>query len=727
MGRIMQENHLIALTRLSIILLSVVAVLLSGCRLTQDAYRSASEMVKEGELVAEVPGNVIEEVEKLRKEIQHHNDLYYRRDAPEISDAQYDALMRRLQELEEKYPSLVTPDSPTQIVGAPPVVSEEEAAQTFAPVTHNVPMLSLENVANAGEMAAWYERALKGLGAEKVKFIVEPKLDGLAVELIYEAGRFVLGSTRGDGITGENVTANLRTIRDVPGEINDAPPYLEVRGEVYMKIKDFQSLNRRREEEGQPAFANPRNAAAGSLRQLDPKITARRKLSLFLYDRGQVRGAEIETEEQFLKFLEAHGLPVVERHTCSSLEEIEKVYQGLLAKREGLPFEIDGVVVKINSFGHREALGVRSRSPRWAVAYKFPPRQAVTRLEEVEWSVGRTGALTPIAHLEPVRLSGVTVRRASLHNEDEIRRLGVMVGDTVVVERAGDVIPDIVRVLIEKRTGDEKEIKLPSKCPVCGSEVVRPEGEVVARCTNLSCPAQVQGRVQHFASRNCMDIEGLGDKNVKLLIEKGFIKDPADIYLMAERREELVALEGFGKKSVDNLLGAIEESKTRPLRRRLNALGIRHVGEHVAHVLAGHFGSVEKLMAALREELEAIDEVGPVVAQSLRDFFANESNRKLISRLREAGVEFAPEMQAEARAGSLFAGKAVVFTGAMEHISRQEAQELVRKLGGKPSGSVSKKTDLVVAGKDPGSKYDKAVSLGIEIIDEAEFLKRAGK
>lgn len=701
--------------RFGMILLGGMLVALAGC----------SGVPKEVEQVAEVPREIIAEVEKLRTEIRRHNYLYYVKDAPEISDAGYDRLMKRLQELELKYPSLVMPDSPTQTVGAPPEVSEE--AQTFAPVTHSVPMLSLENVANSAEMAAWYERTLKGLGTHDAVFVVEPKLDGLAVELVFERGAFTLGSTRGDGTTGENVTANLRTLREIPPRLKGAPEHLEVRGEVYMKKADFRQLNRAREEEGQPTFANPRNAAAGSLRQLDSKVTAKRKLSLLLYDLGVIRGTTVASETELLETLSKMGLPVAQHHTCGSLEEIEKVYQQYLGKREDLPFEIDGVVVKLNDFAQRDVLGVRSRSPRWAVAYKFPARQARTRLNDVLWSVGRTGAVTPVAMLEPVELGGVTVKRASLHNEDEIKRLGIRIGDTVIVERAGDVIPDVVRVVTEERTGSEKEIVLPAKCPVCSSDVVRPEGEVVARCTNVACPAQVKGHIQHWASRNCMDIEGLGEKNVHLLIEKGFIKDPADIYSLIDRQEELEKLERFGKKSIANLLAAIEESKSRPLWRILNALGIRHVGTHVAHVLASHYGSIDKLMAAAKDELEAIDEVGPVVAESVHDFFANKRNRALVKRLRAAGVEFKAEAVKEAPKESPFAGKTVVFTGGLEKITRAQAQELVRKLGGTPSISVSKKTGLVVAGKDPGSKHDKALKLGIEVIDEAEFLKRAGK
>ncbi len=671
----------------------------------------------------DVPEQAISEIERLRADIRRHNDLYYNKDAPEITDADYDALMRRLQALEEQYPSLVTPDSPTQVVGAP----VGEAEQTFAPVTHRMPMLSLENVANAAEMKAWYERTLKALGEEKTIFVAEPKLDGLAVELVYEAGRFVQGSTRGDGTTGENVTANLRTLGEIPSELKDAPKMLEVRGEIYMKLKDFRELNRRREEEGQTTFANPRNAAAGSLRQLDSKVTARRKLSVFLYDRGFIEGAKQVSETEFLGFLQKLRLPVVEHRRCSDLAGIERIYNELLDKREKLPFEIDGLVVKLDSFAQRDALGIRSRSPRWAVAYKFPPRQATTKLLAIEWSVGRTGAVTPVAILKPVQLGGVTVKRASLHNEDEIRRLGVMYSDTVIVERAGDVIPDVVRAVTEERTGKEKEITLPKRCPVCKSEVVRPEGEVVARCTNAACPAQVKGHIQHFASRGCMDIEGLGEKNVVVFIDNGFLKDPSDIYSLKGKREELVQLERFGEKSIDNLLAAIEESKGRPLWRCLNALGIRHVGEHVAHVLTGHFGSIDGIMDASEEELDAIHEVGPVVAESVRDFFANKRNRELVKRLRGAGVEFRAEEKRKAAKEGPFAGKAVVFTGGLEKLTRQAAQELVRELGGTPSGSVSKKTHLVVAGANPGSKYDKAVKLGIEIITEDEFLERAGR
>jgi len=677
----------------------------------------------EGDKVAEVPREIVEKVESLRAEIRHHNELYYKKDAPEISDAEYDALMRELKSLEDKYPSLITPDSPTQTVGA----AAAEGGEKFSEVRHSVPMLSLENVANADEMKAWYERITKSLEGEEVEFVAEPKLDGLAVELIYENGNFALGSTRGDGTTGENVTGNLLTIEEIPRTINNARELLEVRGEVYMKLRDFQALNAAREEDGKTRFANPRNAAAGSLRQLDSKITAGRKLSFFAYDVGS-SSMKFGNQQSLLGYFKDHcGFQVAENYRCESLADIEKAYAGLIEKRENLPFEIDGMVVKVNDFALRERLGIRSRSPRWAVAYKFPPRQEKTVLEDVEWSVGRTGAVTPVAHLTPVNIGGVTVKRASLHNMDEIERLGVKIGDTVIVERAGDVIPDVVRVVTDKRTGTEKEIRVPEKCPVCGSEVHRPEGEVVFRCTNITCPAQVKGHLQHFASRGCMDIEGLGERNVEIFMEKGFLNDPADIYRLAEKRDKLIEIERFGEKSVDNLLDAIEESKSRPLWRVLNALGIRHVGEHVARVLAESFGTIDALMSASKEEMEAVNEIGPVVAASVFDFFRNESNISLVNRLREAGVEMSGDTKRVHVPGGPFAGKTVVFTGGMESMSREAAQELVRKLGGKASGSVSKNTDLVVAGEKAGSKYEKAVKLGIEIIDESEFLKRAGK
>jgi DNA ligase (NAD+) len=671
-----------------------------------------------------VPETALKRAAELRDIIKYHNYRYYILDSPEISDAQYDALMHELESLEKRYPSLVTPDSPTQRVGAP-VLPEQ---LTFAPVKHNVAMLSLENILNERELTEWLDRVYRGLDTRDVSFVVEPKFDGLSVELAYEAGHLKVGSTRGDGETGENVTENLRTLKEIPKHLTGAPEYLQLRGEVYMRKKDFQTLNEQRQQEGEPTFANPRNAAAGSLRQLDPKITASRHLSIFIYDVGQIRGAKIESQAELLQTAKRLGFPIPELAAlCRSKDEISRIYEEMLRKREDMPYETDGLVIKVNSFAERKILGFRTRSPRWAVAYKFPPRQKETIILSVVWQVGRTGALTPVANLSPVDIGGVTVKRATLHNQDEIDRLGVKIGDCVIVERAGDVIPDVKKVLTEKRTGSEKKISPPQTCPVCKSQVIAPEGEVVSRCTNIACPAQVKERLIYFASRRAMDIEGLGDKIVALFFEKGFLKDPSDIYHLKERREELVQLEKFGEKSVRNLLDRIEESKERPLSRVLTALGIRHVGEHVAAVLAANFRTIDDIATASAEKLQQTPEIGPTVAQSIADFFANPQNREVINKLKKAGVKFVPEMVTEAAKGEQkFAGKTFVFTGSLATLSRDEAETLVRRLGGTASSSVSKKTSYVVAGESPGSKYNKARELGVKILTESEFRTLAG-
>jgi DNA ligase (NAD+) len=668
------------------------------------------------------PESAAKRAAELRDIIKHHNYRYYVLDSPEISDAEYDSLMRELETLEKQYPSLLTPDSPTQKVG---VLPEQ---LTFAPVKHNVAMLSLENILKEKELTEWLDRVYRGLDTTDVSFVIEPKFDGLSVELVYEAGRLKVGSTRGDGETGENVTENLRTLKEIPKQISGAPEYLELRGEVYMRKRDFQALNENRQQEGEPTFANPRNAAAGSLRQLDPKITASRNLSIFIYDVGQVRGGKIESQTELLQLAKRLGFPTPELAAlCRSKNEISKIYEEMHQKREDMPYEIDGLVIKVNSFAQRKILGFRTRSPRWAVAYKFPPRQKETKIISVVWQVGRTGALTPVANLHPVDIGGVTVKRATLHNLDEINRLGVRIGDSVIVERAGDVIPDVVEVLIEKRTGGEKKIAPPQVCPVCKSKVVQPEGEVVSRCTNIACPAQVKERLIHFASRRAMDIEGLGDKIVSLFFEKGFLKDPSDIYYLKERREELIRLEKFGKKSVRNLLDRIEESRERPLSRVLTALGIRHVGEHVAAVLAANFRTIDQIAAAGEEKLQQVPEIGPKVAQSIAEFFSNPQNREVIDRLKKAGVKFVPEIVTEAAKGEQkFAGKTFVFTGSLATLSRDDAEALVRRLGGTASSSVSKKTSYVVAGESPGSKYNKALELGVTILTEPEFRTLAG-
>jgi len=668
--------------------------------------------------MGKVPEKVVREVEELRRQIEHHNYCYYVLDQPEISDAEYDRLMRRLQELEEQYPELVVPESPTQRVGAQPV-------EQFGTVRHSIPMLSLDNALDEQEFREWWKRTSDGLGGEPFEVVAEPKLDGLAVELIYENGRFSLGATRGDGYTGEDVTQNLRTIRSVPLRLRKrdggVPTRLEARGEVYMEVERFREFNRQREAAGEQPFANPRNAAAGSLRQLDPRVTASRPLEILLYGVGVVEGAELETHAEELALLKELGFRVVPHRICRSPEEVQGLWAEMNERREELAYEADGIVVKVNSRAQQERLGVRSRSPRYAVAYKFPPRQETTIVRDIAVQVGRTGALTPVARLEPVQVGGVTVSNATLHNQDEIERKDVRIGDTVIIQRAGDVIPEVVAVVRSKRTGKERKFRMPDRCPVCGSKVERPEGEVVARCINFACPAQVKARIEHFASRGGMDIEGLGTKLVEQLVEKGLVRSPADLYFL--KKEQLVGLERMAEKSAENLLNALEASKDRPLARCIYALGIRHVGEHVAEVLAERFGSLEALMNASYEDLEATPEVGPVVARSVREFFDREDNRKAIARLREGGVKFPPvERRAAAGEGKL-AGKTFVFTGALSRFSRSEAEALVRQHGGRAASSVSKNTDFVVAGEKPGSKLAKAERLGIKVISEDDFVK----
>ncbi len=665
----------------------------------------------------DVPDAVRHEAERLCAEIQHHNHCYYVLDQPEISDADYDRLLRRLQELEEQYPELVTPESPTQRVGAEPV-------EAFGTVRHSIPMLSLGNALDEAEFREWYQRAADGLDGEPFEMVAEPKLDGLAVELVYEDGRFVLGSTRGDGVTGEDVTQNLRTIRSIPLRLRSGsrrpPARLEARGEVYMDRDRFVELNERREEAGEQPFANPRNAAAGSLRQLDPGITASRPLRIFLYGLGEVEGVELESHTDELRLLADLGLPTAEHRICTTVEEVQAFWNEMNARRETLSFEIDGIVLKINSLAQQKRLGVRSRSPRWAIAYKFPARQATTVVRDIEVQVGRTGALTPVARLEPVRVGGVEVSNATLHNQDEIDRKDVRIGDTVVIQRAGDVIPEVVSVVKDRRTGDERAFQMPGTCPVCGSEVERPEGEVVARCINFACPAQVKGRIEHFASRGAMDIEGLGTKLVDQLVEKGLVSSPADLYFLTHG--QLAGLERMAEKSAQNLLDALEASKGRSLARCIYALGIRHVGEHVAEVLAEGFGSIDALMGADYDLLEATYEIGPIVARSVRDFFDNPENVAAIERLRQGGVQFPPVERREPveEGETLFAGKTFVFTGALS-MPRAEAEALVKERGGRAASSVSKKTDYVVAGEKAGSKLAKAEKLGIMVLTEEEF------
>ena len=669
--------------------------------------------------MARGPHDVRQEAERLRREIEHHNHAYYVLDKPEITDAAYDELFDRLLELETQYPDLVTPDSPTQRVGAQPV-------EAFGTVRHSIPMLSLDKALTETELAEWYKRTSDALGGEPFEVVAEPKLDGLAVELIYEDGRLVLGATRGDGVTGEDVTQNLRTIRAIPLQLRSdtAPPpaRIEARGEVYMEKAKFAELNRGLEDKGEEPFANPRNAAAGSLRQLDPKVTASRPLQVFLYGVGIVEGAACKTYAEELELLDRLGLRVVRpRRLCRSLAETAAFWREMNERREAMAFEMDGVVLKVDRTDQQERLGVRSRSPRYSLACKFAPRQATTVVRDIEVQVGRTGALTPVARLEPVQVGGVEISNATLHNQDEIDRKDVRIGDTVVVQRAGDVIPEIVSVVAEKRTGRERKFQMPATCPSCGSRVERPEGEVVVRCINFACPAQVKGRIEHFASRGAMDIEGLGEKLVDQLVEKGIVRSPADLYFLT--RDRLAGLERMGEKSAQNLLDALEGSKSRPLARAIYALGIRHVGEHVAEVLANEFGSLEAIEKADEETLGATFEIGPTLAHAIREFFGNKENLEAIARLREGGVQFPPVAKRKAVEGGAFAGRTFVFTGELASCTREEAEALVKERGGRAASSVSKRTDYVVAGEKAGSKLTKARQLGVKVITEEDLKK----
>lgn len=652
----------------------------------------------------------------LRTELERHNRLYYVEDRPEITDAEYDLLFRELVDLETRFPDLAAPDSPTQRVGGAPL-------DKFEQVTHRIPMLSLENAFTDAEIADFDDRVKRFLGLHgdvEIDYVCEPKMDGLAVELVYERGVLTVGATRGDGVVGENVTHNLKTVRDIPLRLRceQPPELLEVRGEVYLPLAPFQRLNAQREEEGEPPFANPRNAAAGSIRQLDSRITARRPLAIFCYAPGEVRGASFAAQTEFLDRIGQWGLPVNPLiRPVKGVAEILAYYREMTERRDSLPYEIDGVVVKVDSFALQRELGEKSRSPRWAVAVKFPPRQAVTLVEDIVPSVGRTGVITPTAHLRPVEVSGVTVSRATLHNWEEMERKDIRIGDTVVIERAGDVIPAVVKVLAEKRSGRERLLPIPAACPECGSEVVKIPGEVAVRCMGLSCPAQIRESIIHFASRDAMDMEGLGEKYIEQLLRLGLVKNVADLYTLT--RDRFMQFERMGDKLAENLLNAIEASKQRELSRFIFALGIRHVGEHTAKLLAGAFGSIENLERATEEELLSIREVGPQVARSIITFFRNEGNRETVRRMIEAGVR--PTVE-EKKVGGRFTGKTFVFTGALARFSRPEAQKMVEKEGGHAAGSVSKKTDYVVAGAEAGSKLDKARQLGVRVLTEDEFL-----
>jgi DNA ligase (NAD+) len=653
------------------------------------------------------------EIERLRREIEHHNYRYHVLDDPEVSDAEYDALFRRLEALEAAHPDLASPDSPTQRVGAAPL-------EKFAVARHRLPMLSLGNVTTPEELAEFDARVRRFLGREQVEYVGEPKIDGVAVELVYEDGALTTGSTRGDGTVGEDVTPNIRTIRSVPLRLRGkrVPERLEVRGEVFLPLEAFRRVNREREEAGLPLFANPRNSAAGSLKQLDPRITASRPLDFVCHGTGEVHGARFATHWETLQGLAQLGLrPVPQSRVLDSLDAVVRLFAELDAKRDELAFEIDGLVVKVNDLDLQRRLGEISRSPRWAVAYKFKPRQATTRIVNILPSVGRTGVLTPVAELEPVAVGGVTVRNASLHNMDEIARKDVRIGDTVLLERAGDVIPYVVKVITERRTGEERTFRMPDRCPVCGAEVVRPEGEVAYRCIGLSCPAKLKQSVRFFGARSAMDIEGLGEKLTDQLVEKGLVKDLADLYHLDE--ETLTDLERMGEKSAQNLLAQIERSKGTTLPRLLVALGIRQVGDATAKALAEHFGTLERIMDASADELQEVRDIGPEVAASIRQFFEERQNRKVIRRLLDAGVR--PE--AVTRAKGPLTGRRLVLTGGLGSMTRPEAQRRIEAAGGRVVSSVSAETDVVVVGTEAGSKLAKAKKLGVRIMEEDEFLR----
>lgn len=662
------------------------------------------------------------EIEKLRDQIRYHDYRYHVLNQPEISDKEYDDLLNKLKALENAHPDLVTPDSPTQRVGGEPL-------KGFKTARHKVRMLSLDNTYSFDELKEWDERVRKGLPrAEKVRYVAELKIDGVSISLTYEKGALAIGATRGDGETGEDVTLNLKTIPSIPLKLLDhpsgsVPETLEVRGEVYMSKKDFEELNRLRAGEGEVLFANPRNSAAGSLKLLDPRLVAGRNLTCFIHSFGILeKGRTPEGQWEFLEQAKKWGFRVnPASKLCADLDEVVQFCGKWQEKRDSLDYEIDGIVVKVDSFDQQKRLGFTLKSPRWACAYKFPAKQATTRLKDIKVQVGRTGVITPVAELEPVECAGVIIRHATLHNFDEIERLGVRIGDKVVIERAGEVIPKIIKAVESVRAGREKAFKIPAKCPACGGRITKEkEQEVAYRCVNPSCPAQLERGLVHFASRGAMDIEGMGEAAVEQLTNNRMLKSFADIYFL--RKEDLLKLELYKDKKAQNLLDAIEESKRQPLSRLLFALGIRHVGEKAAFVLAQRFNAMDRIMSAKKEDFDAIHEIGSVMAEAMEEFFRQEGTRRLIAKLKKAGVNMSEPKTASASSRAL-GGKTFVFTGELSGFSRQEAERLVRELGGNASSSVSVQTDFVVAGQKPGSKYDRAKKLGVKVIDEKEFKK----
>ena len=664
---------------------------------------------------------IIQKVDDLRKALHRHNFRYYVLDDPEISDAEYDRMMRELKRLEEDYPQLSSPDSPTVRVGAPPL-------EKFETIAHTIPMLSLDNGFDDEDILEFDRRVRRNLNTrDEILYTAEPKMDGVAVELIYENGKLVTASTRGDGMTGEVITNNVKTIQTVPlvmqsDGLTAIPPRLEVRGEVFIGLEAFKKFNQERIDQELPAFANPRNAAAGSLRQLDSKVTAARPLEIFFYGVGFVADLEFESHSELLAALTQWGFrvnPII--RSAVAIENVLDYYRELGEKRHQLAYDIDGVVVKVDRLDWQRRLGATSRSPRWAIAYKFKAIQETTTLEAIEVQVGRTGVLTPVAHLQPVNVGGVTVSRATLHNEDEIQKKDIRIGDQVLVQRAGDVIPEVVKVIVSKRDGSETRFKMPGQCPVCNSPVVRMAGEAATRCINSGCSAQVKERIKHFASKGAFDIDGLGAKLVDQLVDKKLLSSFADIFSLDEKT--LSQLERMGAKSAANLLNAIENSKSVTLARFLFALGIRHVGEHVAELLADHFHDLAALMDCPREELESIEGIGPIVTESIANFFRQRSNRQIINQLLESGVTL--KSAARMKSGRL-KDRVFVLTGALQNLTRLRAKALIEAAGGRVVGSVSRNTDYVVAGDAPGSKLTKAKELGVAVIDEAALKKLLG-
>lgn len=646
-------------------------------------------------------------IKKLREELEYHNYKYYVENNPVISDYEYDQLLKKLEALEEQYPDLITPDSPTQRVG-------EQPLEGFETVEHKVPMLSLANTYTYNELREWDERVKKHV--QDVEYVVEPKIDGAGVALLYENGRFVRGATRGDGIKGDNITQNLKTIHSIPLKLRDDHlKNVEVRGEVYMTISGFKKYNKEQEKKDGAVFANPRNASAGSLRQLDPRIVAERPLDIFIYF-VSYSDKDLKTQEKSLEILKKAGFrinPLTKK--IKDIDEAINYCKTLEEKRETLDYEIDGAVIKVNSFAQQKLLGNTSKNPRWAISYKFAAKQSTTKLEDIAVQVGRTGALTPVAILKPVEVGGVTVSRATLHNFDELERKDIRIGDTVLIERSGDVIPQVVKSIDEKRTGSEKKRKIPSKCPVCNTEVVRPEGEVAVRCPNKMCPARLKWRIKYFAARDAMDIDHLGGQTVDKLLDEGLVKNIADLYSL--KKEDILKLEGFKDKSAENLIDSIKESKQQDLSRLIYGLGIRHVGKYAAQLLASKYSSIDELAKATEEELKEIDGLGDKSAEAIANFFATEENIELIERLKDIGVK----TKTEKKENLPLTGKKFLFTGGLSSMSRPEASDLVKENGGMVSSSISKDLDYVVVGEKPGSKFEKAKKLGLKIVSEEEF------